>query len=86
MKKSYAASSAWNKLPLEAKGLGITSQKFSLFLIIILRHDLLYMHACSLYLYCIILFILCNCFLVERPLEKQVGKCPEELPFLNNIK
>ncbi len=30
MKKSisYAASSAWNKLPLEAKGLGITSQKF----------------------------------------------------------
>ncbi len=30
MKKSisYAASSAWNKLPLEAKCLGITSQKF----------------------------------------------------------
>ncbi len=30
MKKSisYAASSAWNKLPLESKGLGITSQKF----------------------------------------------------------
>ncbi len=25
---SYAASSVWNKLPLEAKGLGITSQKF----------------------------------------------------------
>ena len=40
-------------------------------------------YACNVHLYSSYFVI---AFLVERPLEKQVRMCPEELPFLNNIK